>query len=145
MNTSDKAVDAIAAWEGLRLRAYRCPAKVLTIGYGHTKGVKEGDTCTKEQALAWLKEDLKEAEGYVSRYFEAVQLTQGQFDASVSFCFNAGVGNMRKSTWAKLLKEGKVAEASIALAQWGNKQFKDMPGLKARRNTESIWLKGATS
>ncbi|CCG40170.1 Lysozyme [Magnetospirillum molischianum DSM 120] len=47
--------------EGLRLVAYRCTAGVLTIGYGHTSGVCEGDTCTPEQAEAWLQNDVAAA------------------------------------------------------------------------------------
>ena len=56
------AVAEIARSEGCKLKAYRCPAGVLTIAWGRTNGVKAGDTCTQEQADQWLLEDLAEFE-----------------------------------------------------------------------------------
>jgi lysozyme len=143
MKTSDRAIEQIANWEGFKAKAYLCPASVWTIGWGHTAGVKEGDTVTPEEELELLKKDLEEHEFYVSKHFKAVELTQSQFDAAVSFSFNAGPGNMRKSQWARLLLGGKVEAAAEAMANWGVKQFKAMPGLKKRRFIESLWLKGA--
>jgi len=142
MQTSDKALKQISRWEGYKSRAYRCPAGVWTIGHGHTKGVKEGDTITYDQALEMFKVDIKEFEGYVLAYFGDAPLTQSQFDAAVSFCYNAGPGNLAKSVWARLLKVGEAAKASEALAQWGNKQFSMMPGLRIRRAEEGRWVHG---
>lgn len=142
MKTSQKAIDQIANWEGFRASAYLCPNKIWTVGYGATIGVKEGDVVTHEQALERLKKDIEEHEFYVSKHFKGVELTQGQFDAAVSFSFNCGPGNMRKSQWARLLINGDVDGAAEAMANWGVKSFKRLPGLKKRRFIESMWLKG---
>ena len=64
--------------EGLRLLAYRCTAGVLTIGYGHTAGVQDGDTCTKAQAEAWLRDDVAAALSGLDR---AVPWWRGLSDA----------------------------------------------------------------
>ena len=53
-----EAVALIAEIEGCRLRAYKCPAAVWTIGWGETDGVQPGDTCTQAQADQWLCDDL---------------------------------------------------------------------------------------
>lgn len=83
------ARDFIAKWEGLRLEAYRCSAGVLTIGYGHTEGVTEGMTCTKDDADRWLVEDIRKAQRGLAPYVN-VRLTEGQFIALVSLAFNVG-------------------------------------------------------
>jgi len=140
MKTSNEMVKQIALWEGFRSRAYSCPAGILTIGFGHTRGVKPGDVCSREEALQWLAKDLSEHEGYVNKFFKGVSLTQNQFDAAVSFCYNAGPGNMQKSTWAGLLKQGQVSAAAASLKKWGEKQFAKMPGLRARRAAEAALL-----
>ena len=91
MNTSEKGKNLIKNYEGLRLKAYRCPSNKLTIGYGHTANVKENDVITKEQAENYLTQDLKRFENAVNRLVK-VSLTQNQFDALVSFAFNLGAG-----------------------------------------------------
>ena len=101
----DKACALVREFEGLRLKAYRCDGNKLTIGYGHTQGVKEGDTCTKEQAEAWLLEDLQKAADAVERYV-TVPLSENQFNALVSFTFNVGGGNLKDSTLLKNLNRG---------------------------------------
>ena len=75
-----EAVCEIARSEGCRLKAYRCPAGVPTIGWGHTRGVKMGDTCTQEQADAWFLEDLSEFTEGVRRLYEA----RGQAEKELS-------------------------------------------------------------
>jgi len=136
MKTSSKGIEAIAAHEGLRLKAYRCPAGVWTIGYGHTKGVRPGDVITKEKAVGFLREDVVDAENAVNRHLQ--NLTQNQFDALVSFVFNAGAGNFQKST---LLKKAKVNpdDTSIAdeFAKWNKAGGTVLSGLARRRKDES--------
>lgn len=94
LKISQKGIDLIKQFEGCKLKAYKCPAGVVTIGYGHTKGVQMGDVITQEQAEQFLKDDLIEIEYEVNKRagYWAVQLTQHQYDALVSFAFNAGVG-----------------------------------------------------
>ncbi|NJK97351.1 MAG: lysozyme [Bacteroidales bacterium] len=95
MKTSSRGIAIIKKYESCKLKTYKCPAGVWTIGWGHTKGVKPRDICTQEQADKWLEEDLIEFERIISIWFP--RLNQHQFDAMVSLCFNIGPGNLRKS------------------------------------------------
>lgn len=88
---SKDCIGLVKRWEGFRAKAYLCPAGVPTIGYGHTKDVKLGDTITHNQATELLYEDLGKFAHAVNRLV-SVPLTQGQFDALVSFTYNLGVG-----------------------------------------------------
>lgn len=146
MKTSKKAIDQIASWEGVKLQQYHCPAGILTIGVGHvilpTEKDLIGKKLTYDEAMTIFEKDLESFEFYVTKHFQGVTLTQSQFDAAVSFAFNAGPGNMRKSQWARLLISGNVDKAAEAMANWGHKQFKELPGLKKRRFLESLWLRG---
>ena len=92
--TSQKGIDLIKKFEGLKLKAYVCSAGVDTIGYGTTilpNGVKvpKGSTCTKEEAEMFLKHDLKRFEKHVNKVVN-VPITQNQFDALVCFAYNLG-------------------------------------------------------
>ena len=86
----------IKNFEGLRLTAYKCPAGVPTIGYGHTKNVKMGDVITLDQANLYLLQDLKGSIFCVNEYDKIYNFTQNEFDALVSFTFNCGKGNLTK-------------------------------------------------
>src|SRR5690606_20728399 len=89
MYISKQGLELIKQFEGLRLKAYKCPSGIWTIGYGHTKGVYPGMTITEELADKFLVDDI----WYFERDVESlvkVPLTQGQFDALVSFAFNVG-------------------------------------------------------
>src|SRR5262245_12639546 len=100
MKTSQAGMGLIEEFEGCILHAYPDPATggaPWTIGYGHTAGVQPGDTCSREQALDWLRKDLAWAEAAVNRLV-AVPLEQHQFDALVSFTFNLGQGALAQST-----------------------------------------------
>lgn len=135
MKTSDKGLELIKHYESLRLKAYRCPAGIPTIGYGHTKGVKMGQSITEEQANAFLVEDLNDAEQAVIRH--KLNTNQNQFDALVSLVFNIGSGNFAKST---LLKKAKVNsnDGSIAdeFRKWVYAGGVVLPGLIKRREAE---------
>ena len=105
MNTSDAGLKLIRSFEGLRLKAYRCPAGIWTIGYGHTTAagppeVREGMRITAAEAEAILKRDLERFEAAVSAMVK-VPLTQAQFDVLVSFAFNCGTAALRRSTLLK--------------------------------------------
>ena len=102
MKTSNNGIELIKRHEGLRLNAYKCTSGKLTIGYGHTKGVKIGQTITEEEAERLLREDLIVAENEINRH--NLNLNQNQFDALVSFVFNVGVGNFQTSTLLKKIK-----------------------------------------
>lgn len=135
MKTGEKGLALIKHFEGLRLQAYRCSADVWTIGYGHTAGVRPGDVITPEQADAFLREDVADAERVVGR-FVRVPLTQCQFDALVSFTFNLGSGNLRTSTLLRLLNAGDYPRAAGQLLRWVNAGGKRLPGLVRRREAE---------
>ena len=90
MRTSQEGINLIKQFEGCRLTAYKCPAGKPTIGYGHTEGVKMGQTITQVQAESYLKDDLAKFEQTVSKYDDKYQWNQNQFDALVSFAFNIG-------------------------------------------------------
>ena len=136
MKTSRKGIDFIASHEGLRLNAYLCPAGVWTIGYGHTKGVREEQRITKAEAEAVLKRDVVDVENAVNKALS--NLNQNQFDALVSFVFNVGVGNFESST---LLKKAKANPNDTAIriefAKWRYSKGKELPGLVRRRAEEA--------
>lgn len=136
MKTSYIGRNLIKVFEGYRSEAYLCPAGKWTIGYGHTSGVQEGDTCTKEQADLFLQEDLQWAEKVVNA--QNLDLNQSQFDALVSFVYNVGSGNFQQSTLLQKIKANPKDYASIE-GEWkkwkySNKQV--LKGLVRRRAAE---------
>ena len=136
METSDKLVEAIKQFEGFRPQAYRCPSGVLTIGYGHTKGVKLGMRITERDAEKILREDLKEFENYVRKL--NVAKTQGQFDALVDFCFNLGTKALEGSTLLKLIKQhADEVRIRYQFMRWIYSGKKILPGLVKRREWDA--------
>lgn len=136
MNISQKGIDLIKNFEGCRLTAYRCPANILTIGYGHTgSDVVIGQKITQEQAEKLLKSDLLVHCNNVSRLVK-VPLTQNQFDALVSFEFNVGYSNFASSTMLKLLNQKKYREAAAQFDRWVYANRKVLAGLVKRRAAE---------
>lgn len=141
MKTSEAGRALIREAEGCELKAYACPAGIPTAGVGHTRGVKLGTTYTEAQAQAWLAEDLADAEAAVTRLVK-VPLTQGQFDALVSFVFNLGASKFAASTLLKLLNEGRVFAAASQFKLWVHSGNKILPGLVKRRAAEvDLFLK----
>ena len=135
MKISQAGLDLIKRFEGIETKAYCCPAGILTIGYGHTAGVKEGDICTPEQAEVWLREDCRVAELTISSNVN-VQLNQNQFDALVSFIFNLGSGNFIKSTLLKKLNAGDYPGAADEFDRWVKAGGRPLTGLVKRRAAE---------
>jgi len=135
MKVSNNGINLIKRFEGLELKSYKDSVGILTIGYGHTHAVKAGDVITGEQADAFLREDLQVAELTVNTNVK-VKLTQGQFDALVSFVFNLGSGNFVKSTLIKKLNAGDYAGAADEFSKWVNAGGKKLPGLVKRRAAE---------
>lgn len=136
MKTSNKGIELIKRHEGFRANAYRCPADVWTIGYGHTRGVNNGDVITKEQGERFLRQDLQEAEQAVNS--QGLVLNQNQFDALVSFVFNVGHGNFSRSTLLRKLKVNtNDPTISYEFSRWKHGGGKVLPGLVKRRKEES--------
>lgn len=135
-------LDIIKLFEGCKLKAYRCPAGVLTIGYGSTGShVREGMTITPDQAEALLRSDLRRFEDYVATH--CAPATDNQFSALVSFCFNVGEGNLASSTLRRLHLEGSYAAAADQFARWNKAGSKVLPGLTRRRAAEAQLYRSA--
>ena len=135
MKTSSVGLKLIKSFEGCRLTAYKCPAGVWTIGYGHTSGVVPNMAITKGQAEEFLRQDIKAVENAINA--ECQNLRQCQFDALVSFVFNVGGGNYRKST---LLKKVKVNPDDNSIMdeflRWVYAKGVVLPGVQKRRFAE---------
>lgn len=136
MKTSQNGIELIKKFEGCRLETYICPAGVFTIGYGHTGAdVKSGMKITQEEAETLLKNDLKAFEKGVQRIIKK-ELTQNQFDALVSFAYNLGLENLKKSTLAKLINQDKIKEAANQFERWVYANGVKLNGLIRRRKAE---------
>lgn len=133
MRISNLGLNLIKKYEGCRLTAYKDAVGIWTIGYGHTRGVKEGQTITPEQADDFLRSDLENAEKHVTAYDSIYHFSQSQFDALVSFTYNCGAGNLKKLT-----NGGKrtVYEISDAIPNYNKAGGKVLKGLVRRRNDE---------
>ena len=143
MKTSERGLALIRQFEGLRLSAYKCPTDVPTIGYGTTKGVKMGMTIDKAEAERLLRDDVERFEQYVDKLV-TVPLTQGQFDALVSFCYNLGPANLEQSTLLKYLNTGLYADAANQFMRWNKANKAVLAGLTRRRAAEqALFLEGA--
>lgn len=146
MKTSPAGIALIQQFEGRRLEAYKCPAGVWTIGYGHTSAagkpeVKPGMVITKQEANDILVRDLVRYEDAVDRLVK-VPLTQNQFDALVSFTFNVGEGALAKSTLLKRLNAGDYNAVPAELMKWTKAGGKELPGLVRRRRAECAMWRG---
>lgn len=135
MTTSQNGINLIKKSEGCRLTAYQDSVDVWTIGYGHTKGVKEGDTITQAQADEFLIEDIKPCENDINTHVH-VQLTQNMFNALVDFAFNLGTGSLNGSTLLKKVNAGLFQDAAIEFDKWIHAGSRVLAGLLARREAE---------
>ena len=126
----------IKHFEGCKLTAYLCPARVWTIGWGHTAGVKQGMKITQQQADQYFLEDIKVYENHVKRIVK-LPLNQNQFDALVSFCYNCGAGNLQKLVNGRNYQQ--IADTMLLYNKGGGKI---LAGLLRRRQMErELFLK----
>ncbi len=139
--TSEEGISLIKKFEGCELKAYQCSANVWTIGYGHTRNISEGDTCTQADADEMLVDDLQEFEGYVNELVDA-DLTQSQFDALVAWTYNLGPTNLKSSTLLKRLNEGDMADVPHQIRRWNKAGGKVLGGLERRREAEALLFQG---
>ena len=137
MKISQEGLSLIKRFEGCRLESYKCSANVLTIGYGHTSGVKETDTITQDEADKLLQEDVEQFEKYVDDNV-TVKLGQSQFDSLVAWTFNLGVGNLRESTMLKKLNNEDYKSVPSEMKRWNKAGGKTLDGLIRRREAESL-------
>lgn len=130
----------IRQFEGLKLESYLCPAGVWTIGYGHTKGVKPGQTITIEQAERLLADDIAVAQ--IALKHVQVYLNDHQKEALTSFIFNVGATAFKNSTLLKKLNSGDYAGAAACFEDWCKTKNKTtgvvtvVKGLQERRKAE---------
>lgn len=139
MKTSSRGIELIKSFEGCHLTAYKCPAGVWTIGYGHTAGVKEGQVITQNVADTYLKSDLEKYEKYVNATAKELGLNfnQNQFDALVSFTYNCGAVNLNTLVRGRTLEQ--IADALLLYKKSGGKV---LAGLERRRQAErELFLK----
>lgn len=137
MKISDKGLDLIKMAEGYHKRqkdgsckAYLCPAGVWTCGWGSTVGVTSTTHWTTEEATEALRREMGVHEANVMRLV-TVPLTQGQFDALVSLCYNIGPGNLKKSNLLRHLNAGDYARAAS--------HFADFKYAKVRGDTAKLY------
>ena len=152
MNVSPKAIEVIKHHEGVRQKPYRCPAKLWTVGVGHVLYPEQGKlpidqresvnlkiedfrVFSMEEVNAILRRDLDRFERGVEK-FCPVQLTQGMFDALVSFSFNVGLGTLQRSTLRQKLLRGDKEGAAEELLKYCMAGGKILKGLQNRRIDE---------
>jgi lysozyme len=142
MKPSKRCIDLVKKFEGLKLKSYQCQAKVWTIGYGSTRWydetpVREGQEISIEMAEKLLMNDLQKFANHIN-----LNVSQNQFDALVSFCYNLGLGNFNNSTLKKKVIVNPEDESiKDEFLKWGkakiNGVLKELPGLMKRRLSES--------
>jgi lysozyme len=123
--------------EGLRLKAYRCPVGVLTIGYGHTgPDVKENKKITMDEAETLLHNDASHAADSVLKLTDG-NVSQGQLDALTDFVFNLGSSKLANSTLLRKHKVGNYAGAAMEFGKWVYADGRILEGLVRRRAAET--------
>ena len=136
MQISQKGIDLIKKFEGCKLTAYKDSVGVLTIGYGHTNGVRAGMVITQALAEQYLKDDLKSIHALLNAM--GINYTQNQFDALTSWIFNLGAGSFNSSTLKKyILAQKSDIDIADQIVRWVNAGGKPLLGLKRRRVAEA--------
>lgn len=142
---SETLIQAVRQFEGLHLKAYRCPAGIYTIGYGHTAGVRANQVITAQQADDFLLADLKTAMRKVLTAVN-VPITQAQADALTDFVFNLGQQALLKSTLLRKINDR--APSNVIQTEFRRWIYAStpagrtiMPGLVKRRDWEAqLWI-----
>ena len=137
MKISQEGLALIKKFEGCELEAYKCAAGVLTIGYGHTKGVTESMKITQSEAESMLVEELVEYEKAVLAAV-TISIDQCMFDALVSWTYNLGPTNLRSSTLLKVLNSGAYDDVPSQIKRWNKANGKVLDGLIRRREAEAL-------
>ena len=139
MKASEKCLDLIRKYESCKLEAYKCPSGILTIGWGHTKGVKKGQKITQDIADKYLKEDIAYFEKLVNKYDKIYKFKQYEFDSLVSFCFN--VGNVDTLTRKGTRSRQEIADSMLLYNKGGGVILE---GLQKRRKEEREMFLGTS-
>ena len=141
MKISENGKSLIKKFEGCELESYQDSVGVWTIGFGHTKGVRQGQSITKDEALAMLDEELIEYEEYVEKLVE-VPLNQDQFDALVCWVYNLGPTNLATSTLLYKLNKGQYDDVPSEIKRWNKAGGEVLKGLVRRREAEALLFLG---
>ena len=141
MKISEEGLSLIKKFEGCKLEAYQDAVGIWTIAYGRIKEVKEGHTCTQEQAEAWLDEELHEYQSYIDDMVK-VDLEQCQYDALVAWVYNLGPSNLKASTLLKVLNTSKYKDVPEQIKRWNKAGGKVLDGLIRRRKAEALLFEG---
>jgi lysozyme len=147
MKITEEGLALIRRSEGFRETAYRCPAGVWTIGYGHTAQagppkVVAGMKISEAEARRILVADA----GRIAADVRAAltrELGDAQFSALVSFAFNVGVGAFRGSSVLAAVNAGRFAEVPGRLKLWVKAGGRVLPGLERRRAAEAALFMSA--
>jgi GH24 family phage-related lysozyme (muramidase) len=142
MKISEEGLSLIKKFEGCELKAYQDSVDVWTIGYGHTKGVEDGQEITQEEAEEMLASELDEYEGYINDLVEC-DLEQHQFDALVAWVYNLGPTNLRSSTLLKRLNSNDLEDVPNQIKRWNKAGGKVLNGLVRRREAEALLFEGS--
>ena len=140
MSALEILIKLIKDSEGCKLKAYKCPAGIWTIGYGQTKGIKEGMIWTQQQADELFDTMIKEFETGVKKLVK-VTINDNQLGALVSFAYNCGLGNLASSTLLKKLNASDFEGADKEFQKWTKGAGKVLPGLVKRRLQEATLFK----
>ena len=141
MKISQEGIALIKRFEGCELKAYQDSVGVWTIGYGHTKEVKEGDEINQEHAEFMLTEEMPEYEGYINNMVK-VLLEQNQFDALCSWVYNLGPTNLKNSTLLTVLNQERYKEVPQEIKRWNKAGGVVLNGLIVRRQAEALLFEG---
>ena len=137
MKINQAGLALLKEFEGLRLEAYKCPAGVLTIGYGHTGAdVHESMHINHSMAQKLLEQDLEKFETGVSKLLK-VKVNDNQFSAMVCFAYNVGLGNLKQSTLLNCVNKIQFQSAAKEFLRWNKAGGKVLAGLTRRREAES--------
>ena len=147
-HVTEEGLNLIKRFEGFSHTIYICPAGYPTIGYGHVVLAHEQDQfatgITQAEATELLRKDVRIAERAVLRLI-SVPLTDGQFDALVSFTFNLGAGALQRSTLRRKVNRGEHKGVPAELMKWVWAAGKKLPGLVRRRQAEGVAYASAPS
>lgn len=149
MRMSDAGIEAmLKKFEGCKLKAYKCPAGIWTIGYGHTSAAGKPEVTadleiSADDAIDILHRDLAKYEAGVVNLLK-VDVTQNQFDVLVDFAYNAGLGNLKSSTLLKKVNAEDFDAVPDELMKWTRGGGKVLPGLVKRRQAEVSWWNAGT-
>lgn len=133
----EKAIDLIKKYEGFSTRPYKCPAGVLTIGYGRTINVKPYDITSEEAETVWLRKYVKTIADQILAVVK-IELSNNQICALIDFVYNLGIGNFKSSTLLRKINQGDFSTAANEFLKWNKAGGIVLKGLENRRIAERM-------